>query len=248
MKSAVLCLFASAAFAQTPPAFEVASIKVDPIGKAGGEGSRRENTQVSPGSLNMHNVTLRTAIRWAYHVMDPQISGPAWLADERYDIAAKAAGPVPADEMRPMLQTLLAERFKLELHHQTKEMSAYVLTVGKNGPKFTESKSEGESVMEPDRKTFKVSVQRTPVSQLCDMLAQMFRAPVVDQTGLAGRYDITIDALKYVAEMRGSTEPPDPLTLILRGLQEELGLKLEPRKMPIELLVIDHAEKAPIEN
>ena len=81
---------------------------------------------------------LKSAIRWAYHVMDAQVVGPDWLANERYDIMAKAAGPAPEAELRVMLQALLAERFKLAVHRQTKEMSAYALTVGKNGPKFHE--------------------------------------------------------------------------------------------------------------
>jgi uncharacterized protein (TIGR03435 family) len=241
---------ASAAFGQpaaAPPAFEVASIKVSEIGRSGGEGSRRENIQVSPGSLNMRNVSLKTAIRWAYHVMEFQVSGPEWLGNERYDIMAKAAGPAPEADLRPMLQALLAERFKLAVHHQTKEMSAYVLSVGKSGPKFQESKEEGESVLAPDPKKFKVVVQRTPVSQLVDMLSNILRAPVVDLTGLKSRYDITLELAKYIPD-RSSTEPMDPVALIVRGLQDELGLKIEPRKMPLDLVVVDHAEKLPTEN
>jgi uncharacterized protein (TIGR03435 family) len=243
-------LAATAAFAQTtaaPPAFEVASIKVSQIGKAGGEGSRKENTQVSPGSLNMRNVSLKTAIRWAWHVGDYQVSGPDWLANERYDIMAKAAGPAPDAELRLMLQTLLADRFKLAVHRQTKEMSSYALVVGKNGPKFQESHADGESSVVPDQKTMKVVVQRTPMSQLTEMLSNVLRAPVVDLTDLKGRYDVTVDLAKYILD-RSSTEPPDPVSILTRGLQDELGLKLEPRKMPIDLVVVDHAEKIPVEN
>ncbi len=238
----LLALAPSAALSQT---FDVASIKVSQIGKAGGEGSRRENTQVSPGTLNMRNVTLKTAIRWAYHVMDAQVVGPDWLANERYDIMAKAAGPAPEAELRVMLQALLAERFKLAVHPQTKEMSAYALIVGKNGPKFHETQSEGESSLVPDQKTMKVVIQRTPLSQLVDMLSNVLRAPVVDLTELKGRYDITLELAKYIPDR---SEPMDPLTIITRGLQEELGLKIEPRKLPIDLVVVDHAEKLPSEN
>jgi uncharacterized protein (TIGR03435 family) len=238
----LLTLAPSAAFSQT---FDVASIKVSQIGKAGGEGSRRENTQVSPGTLNMRNVTLKTAIRWAYHVMDVQVVGPDWLANERYDIMAKAAGPAPEAELRVMLQALLADRFKLAVHPQTKEMSAYALIVGKNGPKFHETQSEGESSLVPDQKTMKVVIQRTPLSQLVDMLSNVLRAPVVDLTELKGRYDITLELAKYIPDR---SEPMDPLTIITRGLQEELGLKIEPRKLPIDLVVVDHAEKLPSEN
>ena len=160
---------------------------------------------------------------------------------------AKAAGPAPDAELRLMLQTLLADRFKLAVHHQTKEMSAYALVVGKNGPKFQESQAEGESVLVPDQKTMKVVVQRTPMAQLVEMLGNVLRAPVVDLTELKGRYDITVELAKYIPD-RNSTEPMDPVTILTRGLQDELGLKLEPRKLPIDLVVVDHAEKIPAEN
>jgi uncharacterized protein (TIGR03435 family) len=246
----IACAAALAASAQTtatPQAFDVASIKISQIGKAGGEGSRRENTQISPGSVNMRNVSLRTAIRWAWRVGDYQVSGPDWLANERYDIMAKAAGPAPDAELRVMMQTLLADRFKLAVHHQTKEMSAYALVVGKNGPKFQESHAEGESSVVPDQKTMKLVVQRTPMAQLVDGLSNVLRAPVIDLTELKGRYDVTVDMAKYIPD-RNSTEPPDPVSILTRGLQEELGLKLEPRKLPIDLVVVDHAEKIPAEN
>jgi uncharacterized protein (TIGR03435 family) len=243
-------LVSAAAFGQAagvPPTFDVASTKVSQIGKAGGEGSRRENIQVSPGSLNMRNVSLKSAIRWAYHVMDFQVNGPDWIANERYDIMAKAAGPAPDEQLRLMLQALLADRFKVAIHRQTKEMSAYALIVGKNGPKFHESQSDGESSLMPDQKTMKVVVQRTPMSQLVEMLGNVLRSPVVDLTELKGRYDITLELAKYIPD-RSSTEPMDPLAIITRGLQDELGLKIEPRKLPIDLVIVDRAEKLPVEN
>jgi len=236
------------AFAQTPPAapsFEVASVKVSAMG----EGKNRETIQATPGSLSMRNITLKSCIRWAYHVMDPQVSGPEWLNSQRYDIVGKAAGPAKEDELRPMLQTLLASRFKLELHRETRELSVFLLVVGKNGPKFKVSQTEGESSIEPQRKTMEVVIQRAQVSQLVDALANIFHTPVIDMTGLTGKYDITINASKYIDRQGGGSDgPPDPLALIMQGLQEELGLKLEAKKQPVELLVIDHAEKTPTEN
>jgi uncharacterized protein (TIGR03435 family) len=249
---------AAGAFGQTAgaaPAFEVASIRVSQIGKAGGEGSRRENIQVSPGTVTMRNVSLRSGIRWAYHVFDYQVTGPDWLGSERFDIVGKSAGPVAEDQLRVMLQALLAERFKLALHHETKEFKAYVLLVGKNGPKFHETQTEGEVSIQPNQARMSVAIQRAPVSQLAEMLSNLLRAPVLDQTGLKGRYDITIDVAKYVAEFGGkhgegaaAEAPPDPLSIVTMALQEELGLKLESRKMPLDLLIVDHADKAPVEN
>ena|SRR5215472_347003 len=248
---------AAAAFGQAPnpaPAFDVASVRVSQIGKAGGEGSRRERVSVTPDAVNMVNVSFRSATRWAYHVMDYQVSGPDWINVERYDITAKAAGQVPEDQLRTMMQTLLAERFKLVTHHQTKEMQAYLLQVAKGGPKFKESAAAGEPDIKPDQRTMTIVAQRTPMSQLVDGLVNVFRAPVIDQTGLTGKYDVTINAAKYLADIgpkeggTGGTAPMDPQAIIMRGLQEELGLKLEAKKMPVELVVIDRAEKVPAEN
>jgi uncharacterized protein (TIGR03435 family) len=255
----LIVVTSTSAFCQSaaaPPAFEVASVRVSQGGRVNqggrglGLGFRPENIQVTPGSVTMRNSNLKSAIGWAYHVMDYQVSGPDWLQSERYDIVAKAAGPATEEQLRPMMQTLLAERFKLELHHQTKELPAYVLLVAKNGPKFHESETEGESAIQPDQKRMSVTVQRTPLLQLVELLSNIFRAPVVDMTGLTGRYDITINLAKYISEMQPvpGGAPPDPLSLITMGLQEEFGLKLESKKVSLDLLIIDRAEKAPVEN
>lgn len=256
-----MAIAAAGAFGQpadAPPAFEVASVRVSQIGRAGGEGSRRENIQVSPDTLTMRNASMRSCIRWAYHVMDYQVTGPDWLGFERYDIVAKAAAVTTEDQLRAMLQTLLAERFKLALHRQNKELPAYVVLIGKNGPKFHEAQTEGEMSIQPNQSRMTVAIQRAPLSQLVDMLSNVLRAPVLDQTGLKGRYDITIDIAKYIgdfgqrrdggAEGHALGAPMDPLSIISTGLQEELGLKLESRKTPIDLLIVDHAEKVPVEN
>jgi len=231
-------------------AFEVASVRVSQIGKAGGEGSRRENIQFSPDGVTMRNVSLRSAIRWAYHVFDDQVSGPDWLALERYDILAKSAGVVAEDQLRSMMQALLAERFKIELHHQTKELAGYLLVVAKGGPKFHESTDDGETSIQPNQKTMTVTVHSAPISQLTEMLSRVFSAPVVDMTGLKGKYDVTLSLAKYLADFQPSPggAPPDPLSIITIGLQEELGLKLESKKLSLDLVVIDHAEKVPVEN
>ena len=253
MKPATLMIFASfAAFGQ-PAAFDVASVKPSPPGTAGEGRQLRDKIQVSPGGVTMRNVNLRTCIRWAWHVTDFQVSGPAWLDSERYEIMGKAGSPATDDELRLMMQGLLAERFKLALHHQTKELAAYVLAPGKNGPKVHESATEGESSIAVNQKQFSVSVQRTPGSQLVEMLSNVLRAPVVDMTGLKGRYDQTLNVAKYAADLAAQgksidSAPMDPLALISMVLQDELGLKLEAKKMPLDLLIIDHAEKAPVEN
>ena len=198
----------------------------------------------------MRNVSLKSAIRWAYHVFEYQISGPDWLQSERYDIIAKASGTVAEAQLRTMLQALLVDRFKVELHHQTKDLQAYVLVVGKNGPKFKESQSDGETEMQPDQKRMIVTIHRAPISQLTEMLSNLFRAPVVDMTELKGKYDVTLNVAKYIGDMQPAAggAPPDPLSIITGALQEELGLRLESKKMALDFLIIDRAEKVPIEN
>ena len=128
-----------------------------------------------------------------------------------------------------------------------------MLVVGKNGPKVQESKTEGESSIDVNQKQMSVSIQRTPVSQMIDLMTNVLRAPVIDNTGLKGRYDLTLNVAKYAADMAAQgksmdSAPADPAALISMVLQEELGLKLEAKKLPLELLIVDHAEKVPVEN
>ena len=233
------------------PTFDVASIR--PSQGRGGRGMEMHmggalglNVHVSPDTVTMRNASLRTCIGWAYHVMEYQVSGPDWLGSERFDIVAKAAGPASEGDLRTMMQGLLADRFKIEAHRQSKEMSAYILEPVKGGPKVQESKTEGEPSIEPDRGHMTLTVQRGRISQLTDILSGFFQAPVIDQTGLKGSYDLTLNIAKYMPQTGDG--PPDPLSLITTVLQEEFGLKLESRKTVVDLVVIDHVEKAPTEN
>lgn len=209
-----------------------------------------EVVQPTPDSLTMRNVSLKGALRWAYHVNYAQVQGPAWLDGDRFDISARAGEPVNDDQLRVMLQALLADRFKMEVHRQTKELQAYVLTVAKGGPKFRESQTQGESLIEPQRDRLAISVQRAQISQLTDMLSRLLQTPVVDSTGLAGRYDVTIDATKYLDDLKPPAGGgiPDVVSVLMRGIQEELGLKLESKKMPLDLIIVDRAERTPTAN
>jgi uncharacterized protein (TIGR03435 family) len=252
-----LILFAATtAFGQSAdaptPAFDVASVKVSQPGADGGLRGRG-NTQVSPGTVTMRNVSLKAAIRWAWHVTEYQVTGPDWLDSQRYEIAGKAAGPATEEELRLMMQALLRERFKLQLHRETRELGAYLLVAGKNGPKFHESTTEGEGSIDINQRQLRVSVQRTPVSRLVEMMSNMLRAPVIDMTGLKGRYDLTLNVAQYAADLAAQGKSldsvrADPEAFLSLILQEEFGLKLEAKKMPLGVVVIDHAEKSPVEN
>jgi uncharacterized protein (TIGR03435 family) len=237
-----LALIASAAWAQAsaPPAFEVASIRPGQPG--------RESIDQVPGSLTMRNMRLRNCIRWAFRVVDAQISGPEWLNETWFDITAKAATPAKEPELRLMMQTLLAERFKLEFHRQTKEIPALILTVAKGGHKLKEVEAEGS----PSFKTGKLNLTGSgaTIYQLIDFLSRELRHPIVDETGLTGRYDYFMDINAYITpEMRNSGgPPPEAHSIIAQAMQAQLGLKVESKKAPLEVLIIDRIEKNPTEN
>jgi uncharacterized protein (TIGR03435 family) len=209
---------------------------------------------VLPGSLNMRNVSLSSCVRWAYRVNEFQISGPGWLASERFDIVAKAGGPATGDQMRLMLQALLADRFKLALHRETKTLPAYVLVVAKNGPKLHQSEGEGESSMDsPANNNVIGAFKKYSMQDLAELLSKqkLVNSPVLDETGLTGRFDFTLDFTSFVPKNPRDLknfQADDVMSAIFAALQEQLGLKLEAKKRPVSILVIDHAERAPTEN
>jgi uncharacterized protein (TIGR03435 family) len=312
MRAGLVVFTSCAALAQTAEnstTFEVASVKpAAPIignrimvGMRGGPGTP------DPGQITYNNVTVKDVLMNAYGVKGFQISGPGWLGSERYDIVAKLPRGVTKAEFMVMLQNLLAERFRLTLHREKRDLPMYALVVGKNGPKMKESVEDaapkgGGTADDPaaamgpptvDRDGFPVlppaaagrtavslalmngnvrmTASRQPMSGLAEDLSRQLDLPVVDTTGLTGKYDFTLYfAPEGLAGMRlpGGLPPPHdappgeggPGMLmagapdgqsspnIFTAVQEQLGLKLEQRKGPVDLLVIDHLEKAPIEN
>jgi uncharacterized protein (TIGR03435 family) len=222
-----LVLIAAACFGQTPPAFEVASIKLSTAAPGSGSGIPTDT-----GRIAARNVTLRRCIRGAYDIPEVQIlGGPKWVDEERYDIDAKAAGPAGGTELMAMLQQLLAERFQLVFHRETRPLPGYALVAGKKGLNARRS--------EPNAKSIGNSSRRSIEATGCDMaclamkLAEVLHAPVADATGIEGRFDFKLE-----------WTPDDLQTAVAPALEEQLGLKLEARKVPKEVIVIDHAEKA----
>ena len=249
MKTTLLCFsLAASGLAQTSrPAFEVASVKLNQ------QFSQAETVDTSPGTLTMRSVTLITAMMWAYRLQAPQISGPGWLDSQRYDIFAKAPRPAKDAEMRPMLQTLLAERFNLAVHREDRVMTVPALLVGKGGPKMKESVGDGPSKSTKDLVRGAIIIEGAPMSDLVEQLAKDLSTPVLDLTGLKGRYDFNLNIAAYLPPRsesgRGAAPAPvDPADVIQAMLQGELGLNLESRKASVEILVIEHAEKSPTEN
>jgi uncharacterized protein (TIGR03435 family) len=230
-------------FGQTPPAFETASVKPNVAHEVNGEGRPRASVNATPGYLSVQNSTLSQLIQWAYNVQAFQVSGPSWIDSERYDVSAKAAGPASKEQLRLMLQTLLKERFQLALRRETKELPGYALVVAKGGPKLRESTTEGEPATKQNRAI--MTAERVTMPWFAETLTNPLRSPVIDKTGLSGRYDFTIDISKYVTP----SSTPDEMTAGLSEcLQQELGLRVEARKLPLEMLVVEHAEKMPVGN
>lgn len=243
--------FASCVLGQpsTSPAFDVASVKQNTVGINEGPGHGPENVNRTPGGLTMQNVRLSSALKWAYQLQDDQISGPGWLKLERYDIFAKMGTPVPEAELRRRLQSLLADRFKLKCHRETKVLSTFVLEVAKNGPRLEKSVGDGESVITAVGKPqpgFTLDLLNTSISQLADRISSSMGAPVVDETGLSDRYDFTLDMSRYL--QGGSLNPEDIPSILSQAVQEQLGLRLTPKKLPVEILVVDHVERVPTAN
>ncbi len=247
MKRALVIILAlAAACAGQSPKFDVASVKKVEGGAPPGDIPR--NMETTPGNFAMRNIALRFAIEWAWDLKDFEIIGPDWIkAEERYDIIAKAGHPASENEMRQMLQTLLQERFQMKIHRETKELPVYVLLPGK-----------GEAKVKPagpdDKPGLSGNAQGTtftgfPISRFTFMLTRRMDRPVLDQTGLKGIYTYTIDlsglgfAGRPAERQEGEAGPS-----IFTTVQRDLGLRLEARKEPISMLVIDSANKVPIEN
>jgi uncharacterized protein (TIGR03435 family) len=236
-------VLASSADAQSP-AFEVASVRPRNSADAG-EG--RSSIDSAPGSLTVRNAGLSSCIKWAYHVMDYQISGPAWLQIDKYDITARAAGPAPLEQLRQMLQTLLVERFRLQFHRESKEMPVYALVAAKSGPKLHKADPDGNTGMKGDNGSF--VFHGTSMPQFAEDLSTLSQVdrPVLDRTGIPGIFDFDLKFGENNDDLKRALiagDGPSIFTLI----QEQLGLKLEARKGPVEMLVIDRVERAPTEN
>jgi uncharacterized protein (TIGR03435 family) len=317
-----LLLSAAAAFAQTPTpplAFEVASVKpagpLDPVAIQSGKmhiGMKIDGAMVDIGSFS-----LKDLIRTAYEIKDYQISGPDWLGSimtaQRYNVQATIPEGATKEQVPQMLQALLADRFKLVVHRETKDHSVYALVVAKGGPKMKEAEPDppaasaetepppepkkGEVVMGQGTSQVRISgnmeggkgvtvkggpmgqmhmsmadgrmhmeADRVGMATLVETLSRFVDRPVVDMTELKGNYrvvlDLSMDDLKNAAKAAGmggmmgpagdggkpSAEASEPAGSSIFMSLQQMGLKLEPRKAPLAIIVVDHLEKSPTEN
>lgn len=237
----MLAVFVAAA---GPPAFEVASVKPADPGESG-PGDIPRNMDSSPGHFVMRNVPLRFCLEWAYDLKDYEVTGPDWIKSEnRYDIIANASGPASENEMRMMLQTLLTERFQMKLHRETRNLDVYALLPGKGAPKVKEAAADEQTSLGGGAGGAKFTKQ--PISRLTFLLTRRMDRPAIDMTGLKGLYDFTLD----LSGLGFNGNPPEDTSApsIFTTVQENLGLRLEAQKAPVQILIVDHAEKVPAAN
>jgi uncharacterized protein (TIGR03435 family) len=276
--SLLSCPFAASG-QQTPagkPAFEVASIKPsEPMPM----GQMRIRMTADAGMLRYTNVSLKDCIRVAYRVKDFQVQGPDWIASARFDIVAKIPDGVSQDQIPEMLQSLLAERFKLAFHRETKQHAIYAMVAAKDGPKLKPAETpagnpapsggtppptgmpRGPMMIQVDQEGAHLKTPSATLANLAEAISRFSERPVVDMTGIQGQYDFDLvfspETLRGgPAGMRPPMPPPggndassspEPAASIYDSVRR-YGLKLEPRKAPMEILVIDHIEKTPTEN
>jgi uncharacterized protein (TIGR03435 family) len=302
----VLVLIVAAIAAQSQlakPAFEVAVVRpAEPpsptrrirIGISGGPGSS-DPSRVTAESVSMTELLMR-----AYDVKRYQLSGPAWMETERFSVSAKVPEGATKEQLPLMLQNLLAERFKLTVHHEQKEMPVLELQVSKNGSKLKQSvegsapagsdapatppptgpvrmqlDAEGYPVPPPGRNVMmfingrgRYQAVKQPITDLIGMLSNQLGRPVIDATGLRGKYDFTLSfAMTGIAPAGAMIGPPPPPPpgggggpepaaspdsdsgpSLPGALQQQLGLKLESKKGMVDIVVIDRVERVPTEN
>jgi uncharacterized protein (TIGR03435 family) len=232
----------SSAYGQStkPPAFEVASIKPSEPGLS----TFRVSAHQPVGNLfTTTNATVQKLIMMAYNIADWQLSGaPTWLSSEGYDINAKPEHRASRDEIYSMVRTLLAERFKLMMHTETKELRSFALTLDKVDSKIKVNEIGGPPRVSESRG--RAVFRNVPLTRLTNFLSVEVGRAVLDKTGLTGNYDFT---LEFVSS-RGSLNPNSPSgPTIFQAVKDQLGMKLEQGKGNVDLFVIDHVE-GPSEN
>lgn len=226
-------LLAIAAAGLSAQSFEIASVKISAQGATKSDGIP---AQQQPMRINYPDVTLKSVLGLAYGMNAEQIDGPKWLGDERYDIVANLPTGATPQQVPVMLQHLLAERFGMAVHEQSKTSTFFALVPAKGGAKMTnvEKPEVGATV---DLNSDNIQLKAYTMPAFARFLATSMGRPVVDETGLQGTYDITL----YISMA-------DIKTGRIRIAIQQLGLQFENRTGPIKTLVVDKANKIPTEN
>jgi uncharacterized protein (TIGR03435 family) len=258
----VLLTVSNLAAAQAPdarplPQFEVATIKRSaPVV----DGRWTVTMGGDPGRIDYQGLPLKILLSRAFNLKDDQISGPDWLDTERFDVTAKIPPSVSRDQVPAMLQALLVERFKIAFHHDKKEMGNYALVVSKNGLKLKEV-AQPAGAGRLFVRNGHVETQGS-LASFADLISRLAARPVFDMTGLKASYDIHLEWTPEPGQgslFKGFPSPPSQPSAeganpertgpsLFTAIQEQLGLKLESRKAPVDIVVIDQIQKVPAEN
>jgi len=223
-----------------PLTYEVTSIKPNNSSRPGA------STHTFAGLFTATNTTVRYLIQYAYSLRDFQVAGgPTWIGSEKYDIEAKSGSKAEDHEFSSMMRSILADRFQLKFHRETREVPVYALVLAKSGPKLASARQDEKSSMDANRG--ELTVRNATVADLASILSNTLDRKVIENTGLTGHYNLTLkwtpddsQAQPQKADLRlGSSKGPS----IFTAIQEQLGLKLESTKAPLEVFVIDSAQK-----
>jgi uncharacterized protein (TIGR03435 family) len=232
------------------PAFEVASIRPTEIT----DGVMSIGPSLNHGKLVINNVPLKRVVAAAFGLSENRIFGPEWLSAKRFDFAAKAPAGVPDTELKPLLQSLLKDRFRLENHKELREMPIYDLVIAKSGAKMAVYPAEAREPEGIDLRQRGGGVRgsRMTMSQFATVISQFAGRPVLDKTGLSERYALILKFAPVPQSGPGARPdlpvPEFPLPDLFIAIQEQLGLRLQASRANLEVVVIDHIDQMPSEN
>jgi uncharacterized protein (TIGR03435 family) len=222
--------------------YEAASVKLN------NSGSGSSSSNGSKGQIVFTNVSLKRLVERAYDVKPIQVTGPDWMENVRVDIVAKYPADTKREDQPAMLRSLLEERFKLAVHRKSQDLPGYALIVAKNGFKLKPVDDAGGPSTSSNGKNRvrTLTAKTTPMNQLADILTRSLGEMVVDQTGIEGVYNFE---MTWAEEgQKPDDAAADTAPSLFTALQETLGLRLKPEKVPTEIIVVDHLERVPVEN
>jgi uncharacterized protein (TIGR03435 family) len=258
--------------------FETASIRPSAAGARQMPARRIRN---SPGRVVYEEHSLKDLLFLSFRVPFFRLPTPQWMEEEFFDVAATLPAGATTDDVPLMLQHLLEERFQLKLHRESRNLTGYVLALGKSASKLTPSPPAPAGEIQPtglprkldlDKEGFailptglatlitvpsqngvtRVTAARQPLSTLISYLGRILQQPVVDETGLTGTFDFHLAyAASRAPERVDATALPEasePAPTIVQAVEKQLGLRMERRRMPVDILVIDHIERRPVGN
>ena len=244
----LLVWIAAGQTAKDLPSFEVASIKRSPPPKEEGVTTVTARDR-GTGLIVYENMCLKDLLQTAFRMEDYQIDGPDWLLEERYNITARTADGTPYAQRRQMLQRLFIERLNLKYQMVKRDLPSYVIERGKGRPTLLTAKErhpdENGSMEGSGVGGGQLDAKNMTVEGIGNMLSHVLRAPVVDQTGIKGEFDLALDWRNDAASENGAVELDG---LVVAAFQKATGLVLRKRKAPLDVLAVDHIDKVPTEN